>query len=385
VADDLPRSVLLTVCEGCADRADQWDQIQGWHGRPGVDHRDRPVGGHRQQVACAVRPANDRCLAGLPGGWLALTAPDHDPPALVIVDGGGVARQVTTVELPAEPSDAAEPFGGHTRGPTVHAAPDGRSCAVVCDYGRYGLLVDLATGAVVRTLDRGEYRPETQPFPIAYLPPSATPGAGQVLIVATGWNRLDAVDAATGRLLTDRRIEPYRSGEPRPEHYLDYLHGRLTPGPSGRWLLDDGWVWHPIGVPLVIDAASWLAGDTYAAEHGQELTYREYAWDQPVAWVDDRTVAIQRIGHDDDAMIDGVQLSNADTGECTGMFAGPTGHMYARAGLLYVTTATGLEIWDPTTGTRTGQIPDFHPTAQQPVTGTLAALTGTTLDTWTPP
>ena len=51
---------------------------------------------------------------------------------------------------------------------------------------------------------------------------------------------------------------------------------------------------------------AWLSGDTFAAEHGDHLAYRSYAWDQPTAWLDERTVAIQRIGYDDEATIDGV-------------------------------------------------------------------------------
>lgn len=159
------------------------------------------------------------------------------------------------------------------------------------DYGRYGLVVDLRSGSTVLALDRGEYQVETTPFPIAFL----RVGQATVAVVATGWNRLDAFDPSTGQLLTERDTT-WTQEQPRSEHVLDYFHGALRPSPGGSWLLDDGWVWSPVGVPVLIDVAAWLAGEVYATEHGRALSHRAYAWDQPATWIDDDTVAIQRIG-----------------------------------------------------------------------------------------
>jgi hypothetical protein len=261
------------------------------------------------------------------------------------------------------------------RGPGLHVAPDGRFVAVVMNYGRYGSLLDRRAGAVVRQLDRGEYQPDTQPFPIAFI----DRGGATVLIAGTDWNRLDAFAADTGDCLTERGIEGRNS-----EHYLDYFHGGLLPSPSGRWLLDDGWVWHPIGVPMITDLRRWLDSDRYASEHPLGLTQRAYAWNQPAAWIDENTVAVQRIGLDDEAMIEGVQIFDAEAGTRVRVFAGPAGPMWGYRGLLYVDAAAGLEVWDPELRARIGTHSGFHPIAHNPRTDAFAELADGRLRIWTP-
>jgi hypothetical protein len=366
---DESRSHLLEVCEGCADRADD-SSFREWRGTPEVRHRDLPAGGRWSRRDCPLRIANERCLVALPDGWLVLTAE-----GLFELIGEGI-RHVAPAVLPAEP---IRKWAGRVSGPALHVAADGRYAAVVNDYGQYGLVVDVTKGSTVVTLDRGSYHVETTPFPVTFV----GTGGSTVLIAATDWNRLDAFDAATGRLLSDRDTA-WVKGENRPEHYLDYFHGRLTPSPSGRHVLDDGWVWHPVGIPTLIDVEQWLDGDKHAAEHGTTIAYRDYAWDQPVAWLGNGTVVIQRIGTDDEAMLDGVQLFDAVTCSQTGVFAGPAGPMWAHDGHLYVTGPSGLEVWDAAAGARIGHIPGFRPSAQNRLTGALAELAGGQLRVWEP-
>lgn len=349
---------LLDVCAGCFERAEELAHL-GWRGTPEIRRHDGDLGGAWTTLAGVPEPLNDRCLAPLPGGWLVWAAD-----GLVAIDP--VPRHITTVELPAEPPEA---WAGHVRGPALHTSADGRFAATVTDYGRYGAVVELSSGAVTLELDRQGYHAETTPFPVAFL--------GSRVVAATGWNRLDAFDAATGRLLTER----VTSREENREHHLDYFFGRLLPSPSGRAVLSDGWVWHPAGIPLVIDSAAWLNGDRHAPEHGRRLAQRAYAWDDPVAWLDERTVAQQRIGDDDELMIDGVTLLDAASGRRTGQFAGPKGRMWAHEGLLYVATDEGLEAWEPGEGARLGLLPGFTPIAHR--AGTFAELRNDQLRIWT--
>jgi hypothetical protein len=366
-----PGDPLLEVCEGCIERAEEWSSVRGWRGAPEVRLHDGHLEGTWETRECSVHPANDRCVAALPTGWLVLT-----PDGLAEIDGDGDVRRIGPVELPTEPANT---WAGRVPGPALHASRDGRFAGVVRDYGRHGVVVDVGSGKPVVALDRGAYHPETTPFPIAFI----GTGTATVVVAATDWNRLDVFDAATGRLLTGRETDWAKDAE-RPEHYLDYFHGGLSVSPSGARLLDDGWVWHPVGVPKVIDVHAWLSGDTFAAEHGDDLTYRDYAWDQPVAWLDERTVAIQRIGFDDEAMIDGVQIFDVVASKRIGIFAGPVGPTWAHDNRLYVNNGGGLEIWDPIEGARTGFLEGFRPTAQDPATGTLAEIAGGTLRTWRP-
>ncbi|MEU5692943.1 hypothetical protein [Actinosynnema sp. NPDC020468] len=289
-------------------------------------------------------PRNARCLAPLPTGWLALTAA-----GLVVLPSGAPLA----VDLPAE---EPEDFVGHQRGPALHTSPDGRFAAVVTDHGRYGVVVDLVTGARVLELDREEDADHfTTRYPLAF-------ADARTLVVGTSWNRLDAFALPEGRLLTAREVPE--------EHDLDYYHGALLPNPSGTHVLDDGWVWHPIGVPTVVDVRGWLGGDTFAAEHGRWLGTGNDDWNVPMAWLDDDTVAV-REDH-------GVGVYRH--GEPVAVLDVPAGPLWGRHGLLHVGAEGGLETWDG--GTRTGVVEGFRPTAFAPLTGAFAEVAGGLLRTW---
>ena len=153
---------------------------------------------------------------------------------------------------------------------------------MVNDFGHHGQVLDLHTGSVTATLHGGDYRPDTVPFSLAF-----TEHAGRTVVVhRTEWNRLDITEAATGRLLTGRTLDAGKPGHP-PEHYLDYFHGALYVSPDGRYVADDGWVWHPVGMPTVWDLRRWLDGSVWESEEGpsrQRLCLRAYHWNSPMCW-----------------------------------------------------------------------------------------------------
>ncbi|MFI9814519.1 WD40 repeat domain-containing protein [Saccharothrix variisporea] len=352
---------LVVACEGCVERAEEEFTASPlpWLGEPGIRHLDGEAGGTRDEREWRVVPLGDRCLAPLPDGWLVLTADG------LVAWGEDGSRLVGAVDVPADDTDR-KPY--KQRRAAVHTSPDGRFAAVVTDYGQYGTVVDLRDGSPVLALDRGGYHVDTTPFPVAFV--------GSTVIAATAWNRLDAFDAATGRLLTGRDLS---------QRYSGYFHGALHPSPDGRWLVCDSWVWSPAGTPHVVDLDAWLhGGRPFAPEDGRKLSQRWYAWDQPIAWVDERTIAIQRIGHDDEAMLPGVELYTVPEHRLKGLLAGPDGPMWAHGGLLYVATEAGLEVWDPGQGARTAVVEGFRPQAHNPATGAFARLSGGRLTTWTP-
>ncbi len=352
---DDPWSQLAVVCLGCTERAEE-DKVIHVSGQPEIRHHDRPLTGTFDEEPAYVQPVNDRCLAPSGDGWLVYTGK-------YLVRLGGASYRLKM----RKDQEDDKAFG--TPGPTVHASSDGWFAAVVWDHGRYGEVVNLAENQRIVRLDRGDYRNYTTPFPFAFL-------ADGTFVTATSWNRLDRVSSVHGGLLTPRDTT-WRKGDERPENHLDYFHGRLTVCPSGAWMVDDGWVWSPVGIPMLIDLAAWQNGTTYAAEKGRSLAYRDYAWNQPVAWLSDTVVAIQRIGEDDDAMVDGVELYAAPSAECVGTVFGPKGQMWAVDGQLAVAAEGGLEFWDPAEGARVGVLPGYRPTAYNPQTRTFA-----TLDDW---
>ena len=187
-----PGDPPLVACVGCIDRAEEWSSVRGWRGTPEVRYRDAEPAGAWETHECDVQPVNDRCVTALPTGWLAFT-----PDGLAEIGGDGATRCIGPVELPTEPE---ENWAGRIRGPALHASRDGRFAAVVTDYGQHGVIVEVATGTPVMTLDRGAYHSETTPWPIAFV----DHGPDTVVVAATDWNRLDAYDAATGRLRTER-------------------------------------------------------------------------------------------------------------------------------------------------------------------------------------
>jgi hypothetical protein len=365
-------AALVEVCESCAERADQRSFPAGWYGEPEILVRDKELPGSWVIRSCPVRPLNDGCLAPMPDGWLALTEE-----GFVRIDGDD-QWLVGPVELPEETREDMRDFPDRPRR-ALHTSRDGRFVAVVSDYGRHGTVVDLRDWSTVLDLDRGCDDTEFTRFPLAFL------GEGDTakVVAGTDWNRLDVFTLPGGELLTDRETAAPDRGEEPPEHYLDYFQGALHVSPSERALVVDGWVWMPVGAPLAVDVAAWLGGDVHAAETGRHLTPgRSGAWDQPIAWLDDTTVAIQRMGAAWQEILDGVELYDVTTGRRTGMFAGPAGPMWAHDGLLYVRAEAGLAVWDPAEGARIGLLAGFHPVAHG--SGAFAELRNDQLRIWSP-
>ncbi|MFI5608221.1 hypothetical protein [Amycolatopsis sp. NPDC051903] len=355
-AADPAAASLEAICARCVATTHRVLQVERLIGTPQPVHRDAPIGGWWRTRACPVVPLGDRCLAPLPDGWLVLTAD-----GLVAIPDGGDPRAVTgPIVLPDEDSPESR---HHEPTPALHTSEDGERVAVVCDYGSHGVVLATRTGEVVRRLDNEDYHSEQVRFPFAFLPGH--------FAAATAWNRLDLFDAETGERL------PLEGEDP------DHFHGGLTPSPSGRWLVDDGWVWHPVGVPTVIDAAAWLAGDARAPRDPQPLADRGYVWDTPMAWLGDDLLAMQKPGPDDGETIDGVELFDPNTRESRGLFAGPDGPMWAVRNLLYVSAAGGFEVWDPADGARIAFVPGFRPAAADPRTGRFAEVRDGFLREWT--
>lgn len=357
---DAPLESLVEVCGECF-RERQWSvfYMDGFTGAPEVlsrptslhlEHRDVAVPALARFSLRAVAPCPDPARSL----WLAVT--DRGDLARIDLD----ARIVDpVVSLPGAAVPLDQEMG-------VVPSPCGRFAAVVSTKGRYGVVVDLTSGAVTMTLDRGNYHEDVQEYSVAFF----LDGDRTLLVHATEWNRLDISDPATGALLTPRDTT-WHQGQPEPPHYLDYFHAGLTASADGRWLVDDGWVWHPVGVLRALDLRRWAHENVWESEDGPSVvTLRQaaYFWDAPRCFVADGILAVGGFGSDDEHMLDAALLFDVRTGELTRWFAGPPcrGRFVFDELLFCTAKERGTSAWDVATGERVFHDPAFSPAAYHP-------------------
>ncbi len=149
----------------------------------------------------------------------------------------------------------------------------------------------------------------------------------------------------------------------RPPQHLDYFHGALAVSPSGAWIADDGWVWHPYGIVRTWSAEAWLEGNAWESEDGSSvrlLCQRAYYWDKPVCWVGDTALAVTGIGSDDDHIISGVASSTSSPGWSSLHSQAPR-EICSTTNTSSPRTPEGLEASNPWTGERLARLEGFRP------------------------
>jgi hypothetical protein len=373
---------IVSICEPCRVVLEDVGIQDGIFGTPEVLVRLEPTDTTLRETSL---PWSSEEIVGI--------APIESTHAfwLVVLRDGSVGRlhadsgevdDVCSVELPpAEPDH--QPWVGHLLTPRLHVSVDARFAAIVHDYGQYGRAYDLRTGRCTLELDGGRYHANTVPFSFAFVEHRGR----TVAIHRTEWNRLDASDPETGDLLTERGPTSYGRGEEPPEHYLDYFHGRLVVSPDGRRVVDDGWVWHPVGIPRVWDLRRWLETNVWESEEGpRTLTQRWYYWDHGICWLDPDHIALEGIGDDDDEMIGGVRIFTVAASGIwareLAAFAGPSGRFFSDGRRLFAAGTDGLTIWEVGTGALVARIDGFTPSWQHSHGRELAEISGQRLLRW---
>ncbi len=361
---------LFEACETCLAVFSDPDYFH-WLGAPGIEERLVVFDQHLETRQFPAALANAKALTPLADGRVLALIGDE----MQIFDEEG-ARVVARVVLP----DEREPNWSNRRlTPRLLVSGNSRLAALINDYGRYGVVVDIEQQRVSMSLDRGDYHPEQTPFPVAFF----EFGGRTLLVHGTDWNRLDVSDPRTGELISVRPSPTYKSGEERPAHYLDYFHGRLHVSPDDQWMLDDGWVWHPVGVPTWWNLSKWMSENVWESEDGESRRapiYGDY-WNIPMTWLDGRRLAIAGLGSDDDnAPLAGARIFQVENGEEISAFAGPDGAFFGDGTRLYSVGSDGLEIWDVEAGARLGRIADFRPNFQ--IEGALVEISGSSWRRW---
>jgi hypothetical protein len=245
---------------------------------------------------------------------------------------------------------------------SLHLPSNGALAAVVNPRGRFGIVLDLNTGRTTMSLDRRDYHNRHCVFPVAF----CEIDDHLLLLHGTDWNRLDISDPIRGQLLTERTQAPSLRGEPRPEHYLDYFHCGLTVSPNQEYVVDNGWVWHPVGIVTTWNIRRWLHDNPWESEDGESkksLCYRDYHWDGPLCWIGDDRLALWGYGNDDDWLIPAVRIFTATSGREERWFAGPKGQLVFDEYLFSAAADEGLSVWDASSGERLLQEASFCPRA----------------------
>lgn len=386
---------VLRVCQGCHERVcDEVGVCVGFRGSPGIRERPVPMDFSLRRSELPKQFGKVADLVAISEGARSLW--------LLLFDGGALVRwdadSGETVPVAQHRLAGGEQPESKSR-PRLHASTRGEFAAVCADYGRYGTVLDLRSGKETLRLDGGDYHPETVPLSFAFAEVD-----GRILAVhRSDWCRLDLSDPATGELLSKREFAASGKEEEEAPHALDYFHGALYVSPDGRHVLDDGWVWHPVGIPTVWDLERWRMDNPWESEDGPSrlsLCVRSYCWDRSMTWIDDRRIALEGIGDDDLRMLPGARIFDITQPpppeEEQGMpgskgakellsFPGPTGGFFGGRGILYSADEKGLSVWDPSTGDRLGHLPGFSPTHQHVGTNALAGIVDGVLVRWTCP
>jgi len=307
------------------------------------------------------------------------------------------------VDVPLEPAPMPGEWRRREPVPRLHVSPSGRFGAIVNDFGSKGSVFELGTATTTMELDGGSYHADTVRFSACF----AEHDGRDILVHRTDWNRLDVSDPASGALLTAREPEQREPQQREPEnddeeHFLDYFHGALYLSPDGSHLLDDGWVWHPVGIPAVWSLRKWLDDNPWESEDGPTKAWlcpRDYYWGHGMCFIGDGLVAIEGIGNDDEDMAPGVRLfdprPHADDGDEDGdddldgrdwtivgtsyatelrTLPGPAGTLFSNGSLLYASRDGDTTVWDPASGELRLSIPGFAPYAMNQSAGELAAI-----------
>jgi len=178
--------------------------------------------------------------------------------------------------------------------------------AVFNTFGRFGLVIDLQVKNILMKFSRDDYYYDLTIFPINFFMHD-----NRVLLMhGTKWNRLDVTDPLTGEFLTSR-VDPKLS----QEHYLEFFHGQLLVSPDGEWVVDNGWVWHPLGSVTSWNIKQWLTKNKWESEDGEskkELWWGKEDWNDPICWISNIKIGI--IGRFDIDLFDEEEIVNLPKG-----------------------------------------------------------------------
>ncbi len=364
---------LKSVCHKCFEIIEEDNDFYEYLGQPGIiespvstiiNRLPKPMPMLRLTTIQAVMPISTDPVTGEQGSqWLLFDTTNH----LKLLDLEHNVLQLLAI-IPFATLNADGRI-------TMHVSPQG-DFATIISAGRttvdqkawnHGVVIRLADGRSTMVLDRGDYHTEQSDFSCAYFVAQDR----TLMVHATDWNRLDISDPDTGEVLTQR--DPKK----RPEEAWRFnrnnateFSGQLIVSPNQQWIVDSGWVWHPVGVVSRWDLQHWLHKNVWESDNGPSklsLIQRAYFWDGPICWVDNNTLCVWGLGDDEDNLLPAALIIDIQTGELKDWFPGPEMGLFVFDEYLYtVDKDDALSVWDIDSGTRIHYEPDFSPVAYDP-------------------
>jgi hypothetical protein len=133
----------------------------------------------------------------------------------------------------------------------------------------------------LREIDRSYYYADAYAYPVcAFTLPD---GRTALAHCPRRYDRLD-IELPDGTLLT-----------PRDGKHDDCFHSRLEASVDGRWLLCNGWVWHPANVAHVFDVARAIAEPAYLSTPGIALGWHSELYDADESGIQAATLSGDRV------------------------------------------------------------------------------------------
>ncbi|MCP3921590.1 MAG: hypothetical protein GY714_03300 [Desulfobacterales bacterium] len=221
-------------------------------------------------------------------------------------------------ELPHILADSKIDF---TKNVEMKLSKDCKLLAVYNLFGQYGMVYDLESMTELIELDRGDYHVDVTPFTFAFHQYKCK----TLIITSTDWDMIDVIDPESKQILTKRKWEEL------PEDRSEEMHGAefrssVYISPNGNWIVEDGWLWHPIGRIIRWDLNQWIENNKWEADDGKSIEIlrdAEYSWGNPVSWIDDDNLLVWGYGNDDDYMLASAVIYDINTCEVKYWFYGP--------------------------------------------------------------
>lgn len=137
-------------------------------------------------------------------------------------------------------------------------SPSGDFAALFERFGTKAILIDLASGKILRELNRSFYQAHVYEYPILFF---ELPDKREVLAhCPIEYCRIEFEEVKSGQRLTPRASEPF-----------DFFHSRLAATADGKWLLSAGWIWHPVDFICLFDVERVLIEPQYLDTTGETL------------------------------------------------------------------------------------------------------------------